>query len=324
MTQNNKIWIGFDLGGTKMLAAAFTNDFKCLAQELVKTHANEGAEAGLNRIVRLIQTVIKKAGLAPTDVSGIGVGSPGPMDLNKGIILDSPNLGWKNFPLKSHLEQTFGRPVVVLNDVDAGVYGEYRFGAGKNARCVLGVFPGTGVGGGCVYEGEIIRGKMHSCIEIGHWKVLPNGPRCGCGGQGCLEILASRLAVSAACAAAAHRGQAPHLLKLAGMDLSNIRGTTLAESIRAGDKAVEQIVKDAARWIGVAVANAVNLLAPDVVILGGGLVEAMPTLYVREVKAAANAHTMPSFANSFKVVTAKLGDNAGITGAAAWAQKKIG
>ena len=173
--------------------------------------------------------------MADERLAGIGVGCPGNIDLEKGVVIDAANLSWKNFQIREALEEEFKCPAVVLNDVDAGVYGEYRFGAGKAARCLVGVFPGTGIGGGCVYEGKVLRGKNISCFEIGHMQINPNGLPCGCGRIGCLETEASRLAISAAAAAAAFRGEAPHLLAAAGTDLANIRSGVLAEAIQAGD-----------------------------------------------------------------------------------------
>jgi glucokinase len=219
------------------------------------------------------------------------------------------------------LEAEFDCPAVVLNDVDAGVYGEYRFGAAKGARTVIGVFPGTGIGGGCVYNGEIMHGKGKSCMEIGHVQVAGGGRLCGCGLRGCLEAEASRLAISADVALAAFRGEAPHLLAEAGTDLSNIRSNVLAKAIAAGDTVVEQIVRRAANRIGSAVAGVIHLLAPDCIVLGGGMVEAMPQLFVTTVAETANKHVMPSFQDSFKVVAAKLADDATTLGAAAWAAR---
>jgi glucokinase len=253
-------------------------------------------------------------------LAGIGVGCPGQIDLDKGSVIEAANLGWKNFQIGQALEAEFKCPVVVLNDVDAGVYGEYRFGAGKGARCVVGVFPGTGIGGGCVYEGKVLRGKNVSCFEIGHVQINPNGAFCGCGRVGCLETEASRLAIATAAAAAAFRGEAPHLFSMVGTDVSMIRSGVLAEAISAGDEVIERIVKRAAGLIGRAVGDVVNLLAPEVVILGGGLVEAMPELYVESVERAARERAAPPFAKTFKIAAAKLGDDAVIRGAAAWAQ----
>jgi glucokinase len=313
-------WVGFDLGGTKMMAKVFDRQFNTRARKRKKTKAREGCEAGISRIRETISEALEEAGVEPGQLLGIGIGSPGPLDLDRGVIVDLPNLAWKDVPLKKRLEQAFGCPTVVSNDVDAGTYGEYRFGAARDAHCVVGVFPGTGIGGGCVYEGRIFRGRKSSCLEIGHCQVIPNGPRCGCGLTGCLESVASRLAVASAAAAAAHRGDAPHLLEQTGMVLARIKSGALAAAIEAGDGTVERIVRDAAAWIGVAVAGVIHLLAPDVVVLGGGMVEAMPEIYVKEVTRAAKAHTMDSFHGSFKVVAAKLGDEATAMGAAAWAE----
>ncbi|QDU94250.1 ROK family protein [Lignipirellula cremea] len=316
-------WLGFDLGGTKMLGAIFDAEFKPVVRVRKKTKAFLGQKAGVERICEVINEALEEANLKTSQIAGIGIGVPGPLDLNRGVVLETPNLGWKNLPLQASLEKEFKCSAVILNDVDAGVYGEYRFGSAKDARCVIGVFPGTGIGGGCVYEGTILRGKTSSCMEIGHMLVAPDGPLCGCGRYGCLEAVASRLAVSAAAAQAAHRGDAPHLMKEAGADLMKIRSGALADSVKNGDKVVEQLLRDAGRHMGLAVASLVNLLAPDVVVLGGGMVEEMPKLFVEEVKKAAKNRVMPSYENSFEVVAAALGDDSAAMGAAAWVQKAV-
>jgi len=322
--KTKKFWAGFDLGGTKMQATVYDDDFAMMANKRKKTRAQEGAKAGVERMIQTVAQAMEQAGLTVNQLSGIGVGCPGPLDLDNGIVLDTPNLGWKNVKLAKRLEAALGCPAVILNDVDAGTYGEYRFGAAKNSRCALGIFPGTGIGGGCIYEGEIIRGKISSCMEIGHIQVASDGPLCGCGRRGCLESVASRLAIASACASAAYRGEAPCLLEQAGTDISNIRSGTLAASVKGGDTSVELILREAGRQIGVASANAINLLAPDVLVLGGGLVEAMPELFCEEVQRAAEARVMDSFKGTFKVVEAKLGDHATGMGAAAWARHRYG
>ncbi len=316
-------WLGFDLGGTKMLATLFNAKFKAIGSDRTKTKGHEGAESGVGRIIKSIRKVLKEADVNEDQLGGIGIGIPGPLDLDRGIILSTPNLGWTDVRIKDILEDEFDCPTVIANDVDAGVYGEFRFGAGRKARTVLGVFPGTGIGGGCVYEGNILRGKTGSCMEIGHVQVAPEGPLCGCGRRGCLEAVASRLAIASRAAAAAYRGQAPHLLEEVGTDVAKIRSGALANSIAAGDEAIESIVREAARQIGRAVAGAVHLLGPDLVVLGGGMVEAMTELFVTEVSEAAKHRVLPSFADSFEVVAASLGDDAGVMGNAAWAQHVV-
>jgi glucokinase len=304
-----------------MMAAVFDAKFRTLARKRKRTKGHEGEEVGIGRIVQTVRGALEEAQLTPEQLTGIGVGCPGPVDLEKGVIREAVNLGWKNVPLRKILENEFQCAVEVLNDVDAGVYGENRFGAAEGARTVVGVFPGTGIGGGCVYDGSILRGKRISCMEVGHMRVRPDGRLCGCGQRGCLETEASRLAIAAEAAKAAYRGEAPNLLRLAGTNLSDIRSSTIADAIKAGDSVVETIVKDAASAIGEAVASLVHLIAPDVVVLGGGLVEAMPELFLRAVRERAVKSVMPSYADTFNVVAAKLGDDANVLGAAAWVEK---
>lgn len=321
--QQDRHWVGFDLGGTKMLTAVYDEKLNRLSRERKKTRAHLGAEANVERMIKLVDAALAKAKLPRERIAGIGVGVPGPLDLEAGIVREAPNLGWKDLPLVDRLQKEMGCPVVIGNDVDLGVYGEYRAGAGKGARCVIGVFPGTGIGGGCVYKGKIYRGKTMSCLEIGHIPILPEGPLCGCGLRGCLEAVASRLAVSAQALAAAHRGQAPYLYKKSELCLSGVRSSTLAASVENGDKAVENILRTAADYIGRGVATLVHLMAPDVVVLGGGLVEAMPDMLRECVETTARKRTLKSMRETFRIEIAELGDDAAITGAAAWVQHEV-
>lgn len=321
-SDNSEHWIGFDLGGTKMLAKLFDADFKVVSKGRKKTRGCDGRDAVIQKIVRTIHAALADAEIKAEDLNGIGIGVPGPVDQSRGVVLEAANLSWKRVPLGNILQKEFGCPVVVSNDVDAGVYGEYSFGAARGSRTTVGVFPGTGIGGGCVYDGQMVTGSSISCLEIGHVIVQRDGRLCGCGGRGCLETVASRLAVSAAAAQAAYRGEAPHLLEAAGTDLADMRSGVLAAAIEAGDKIVEEIVKQAAVHLGIAIGNFVHLFAPDTVVLGGGMVEAMPDLYVNTVHKSARKSVMPCYADVFKVVPAELGDDAAVLGAAAWARKK--
>jgi glucokinase len=315
--KEQNVWVGFDLGGTKMLATVFDEKFRPIGRRRRKTKGSEGAAAGLDRMMRTIDEALAEAQSSPEQVLGIGVGIPGPLDLDKGIIIESANLGWRNVKLRQMLEDRYHCPAIIGNDVDVGTFGEYRFGSGKGGRCVLGIFPGTGIGGGLIYEGKIFRGKTTSCMEFGHMVVDPKGRMCGCGRRGCLETVASRLAIASEVAMAAYRGETPIILEAAGTDLAEIRSSVLADAIRAGDKVVEKIVRNAARRIGDAAANACNLLAPDVVVLGGGLVEALSKIFLDEVHDVISKKVMQSFVSSITVTVASLGDDAGVMGAAA-------
>jgi glucokinase len=317
MATKTQYWLGFDLGGTKMMASVLDRKFNVVAYRRKKTKDGKGARAGLARIAETIEEALDAARTDRRRLAGIGIGCPGVLDLDRGIVMQAPNLGWRNVPLKRTLERLFKCPVLVANDVDAGTYGEYRFGAGQKARCLVGVFPGTGIGGACVYEGRLIRGRIHSCMEIGHMHMHPRGPLCGCGQRGCVETVASRLAIAAEAAANAHRGEAPSLFELAGTDIASIRSGALASAIKAGDERVESIVRHAARELGIAIASVVNLLAPDVLVMGGGLMEAMPELILHEVRASVRKQAMKPFTRSLKVLPARLGDDATVLGAAA-------
>ncbi|MHC4875849.1 MAG: ROK family protein [Planctomycetota bacterium] len=316
------LWIGIDLGGTKMFACVCDSNFEVIGRKRKSTKGHQGADAGVDRVQQTIRQAIDDADVSVDRIAGIGFAAPGPLDLIDGVILETPNLGWRNVPICRILEKEFGCPVTLLNDVDAGVYGECQFGVAQGASSVIGLFPGTGIGGGFVRNGDILSGSRYSCFEIGHFRVHPDGPLCGCGRRGCLEAVASRLAIGAACAKAVYRGQAPKLKEIAGTDLSDIRSGALKQAIKEGDEVVERIVRDAARQLGTAAGSIVNLLHPDIILLGGGLVEALPDLYVSEVQRAADDQIMPSFRKSFRVCVSELGDYAAIKGAAAWAKLK--
>ncbi|MGA0334053.1 MAG: ROK family protein, partial [Kiritimatiellia bacterium] len=221
-------WLGIDLGGTKILAGVYDQDFKLVGCKKRKTKPELGQEACLERLMRTSQEALQDAKIEKEQLGGVGIGCPGVLDLESGILVKAPNLGWIDVPVQKLLEKEFGVPAAVTNDVDAGTFGEYRCGAGKGGSTVFGIFPGTGIGGALIYGGKIYRSKTGSCMEIGHLQAIPNGPLCGCGRNGCLEAVAGRLAISAAASIAVVRGQAPWLQEHAGSDPVNLRSGTLA------------------------------------------------------------------------------------------------
>jgi len=319
--KDEKVWVGFDLGGTKMLAVVFDDNYQMLGRRRRKTRSKSGGAVSTDRIIETIQMALDEAGIGSEALGGIGAGCPGQVDMPNGVIDEAPNLGWVNVGLKKALKDAFKCPAVICNDVDAGVYGEYRAGVAKGGRCVLGVFPGTGVGGGCVYEDRIFRGSRKSCMEVGFLQMATEGPAAGVGPVGTLEGLASRLAIAGEAAKAVYRGQAPWLAKETGADVAKIRSGVLAEAINQGDTVVETIVRRAAQQVGRGIGSAVNLLAPDIVVIGGGLVEAMPDLYLQETTSGAERNTIPALRECFEIRIASLRDYSGVTGAAAWARR---
>jgi glucokinase len=321
--ENQHYWIGFDLGGTKMLCTLFDQSMKPLASRRKRTRGELGVENGLERIESMIRKLIEEAGIDAAKLRGIGIGCPGPVEWDKGVVRVAVNLGWSNVPVGKFLQDKFKCAVAVLNDVDAGVYGEYVAGAAKGARSAVGIFPGTGIGGGCVYDGQILRGKVLSAMEIGHIKIC-GSPRVGANGMlGTLETEASRLAISGELAKLAFRGEAPNLQKAIGTELGAIRSKVIAEAIIKGDKQALRVVEEACEMIGYAIANIVLLICPDRIILGGGLVEAMPELFLKEITRVARKSVFECYRDEFEIRCAKLGDDAGAVGCAAWVAKRV-
>lgn len=323
MGDKNGLVVGFDLGGTKMMAGLVDEKYKVLGRKKKKTAASTEAQL-FDRMVRGIRTACEKNGVDPKDLQGIGVGSPGPLDPVEGVIHETGNLPLKDFPLMKKLEKEFGVPVAVENDVTTGTLGEFHFGAGRKGRNVLGVFPGTGIGGGLILEGKVYTGTSHAGGEVGHVNLDPSGPRCGCGKRGCLEAYASRTAITAQVLALMLRGEAPALAKATGGDPAKIKSGALAKAIADGDALVEEVVREAAARIGLVVGSLINVLSPDTVLLGGGMVEAMPELFVGEVKKAAAVAAMPPLLKCVRFAAAELGDDAVMMGAARLVRDMLG
>jgi glucokinase len=310
-----KYWAGLDLGGTKMLAKIYDGDFKELGAIKRKTEGHRGLDNVIGRIGKCIRKALDEAGVAGEALAGLGIGCPGPVDPEAGVLLSAPNLGWKDVPIRDIFQQEFDCPVVPCNDVDSGVFGEYKFGAARGARSAVGIFPGTGIGGGAVIHGRLLEGANITCMEIGHIPFSEAGLT--------LEEVCSRLAIASESAAAAYRGQAPYVLEKCGTDMAKITSGKIAAAIEHGDVAIEKIVKQAACRLGSGVATVVQLIAPEVIVLGGGLVEAMPELFLKTLAESVHEKVLAPFRGRYRIVEAELGDDAGVQGAAAWAAKSV-
>jgi len=316
-------WIGFDLGGTKMLATVLDQQYHVLGVARKATNGSDGLVKGKAKVVKTIQEAMAAAGVSPKGLKGIGIGCPGLVNPEKGVLINAPNLGWSNVGLKQLLGGVFKVPVEVMNDVDAGTYGEYALGAGKGARSVLGVFPGTGLGTGFVYNGELVMGRGVSAMELG--MIYLPGTHIGSAQHGVvlLEDLTSRLSLAAEGGVACYRGQAEALNARTAGSLREIKSKALAGSLRAGDEGTMVMFGNSVRYLGLGVAMVVNLMAPDRIVLGGGLVEELPSLYVNMLKEEVARYALPSLAKPIKYVVAKLGGNAVAVGSVAWLRHRV-
>ncbi len=318
----NKYSIGFDLGGTKMFAVVLDEDFEVKGSARVPTNGHEGEKVGLRRIVSTTEEAMKDAGVDAKQLTAFGIGCPGVVDFEKGILRGATNLGWGDVFIGDYIEEKLGVKASVLNDVDAGTYAEYAMGAGQGSRSLLGIFPGTGVGGGFVYEGKILRGRAASCMEIGNLRLAGTTLEGKVGDPVRLEALAGRLGVAAACATEAARGGAPSVMEIAGTDIKAIKSGTIKKAIDRGERAVRRIMKRSIDYLGLGASAVVDLLAPDTIVLGGGLVEKMPDLYIEGLRDAIKANASPALAEGIKIKVASLGDFAVVKGAAAYALER--
>ncbi|MEW6178997.1 MAG: ROK family protein [Chloroflexota bacterium] len=321
-----KRYIGCDLGGTNLRAALVDVETgKVLFQQSVPTLAREGHDAVMHRMADLFLTMIKAAGLNPKDVSGIGIGVPGVLDLEKGETIFLPNLPgtWPHVPLRDVLQERTGLPVALLNDVRSITFGEWRFGAGQGVDTVAVLAIGTGIGGGLVINGQLHLGIGGTAGELGHMVIDFNGPRCGCGNYGCLEAFASGPAIAAMGMKAVAQGLTTRIGELCGYDLNAITPALIAEAARQGDEIACEIYQQAGFYLGVAASTLCASVSPRRIIVTGGVANAGRLLLdPMERTMRERVHIMP--VEQVEIVTGLLGDHAGVIGAACWAANRLG
>lgn len=314
---------GVDLGGTKILAAIVGPGGAIIGRAKKRTKAENGPLEVLKRIALAIREAAASAGLTPEEIAGVGVGSPGPLDPETGVVQTAPNLGWRDIDVRGFLQGEFNIPVFVENDVNAGTLGEYRLGAGQGASSLVGIFVGTGIGGGIVLDGKLHRGFNKTAGEIGHMVVQPGGPVCGCGQKGCLEAVASRTAIDRMIRADLKTGKKSLITDLIKKSDTQIKSRALAEAFEKKDKVVCSALARATEYLGIAVGGLINFLNPETIVLGGGVVEALESYYLPEVRKIALKYSFPNASKDVKIVPSKLGDEAGVLGAAVIAQSHL-
>ncbi len=313
--------VGIDLGGTKIYAAVIDRKGNILGSERKKTKAELGFPATVSRMAECARQALVNAGVTWDSIRAVGVGSPGPLDMKKGMIIESPNLAWKEAPLKKELKRLLKKPVYVDNDCNVGILGEHAFGAAKGAPHVVGFFVGTGIGGGIIIGGKLLHGFNENAGEIGHIILDPDGPRCGCGNNGCLEAFASRLSIEREIRAAIAAGAPSSLFEGVENPEAPIRSRRLLEAYLAGDAAVVPAINRSAEYLGIATAAVLNIFNPEVVVIGGGVVEALGALYVDRVREVAVKNCFQISSRNVRIVEAALKDDSAVLGAAvlAWA-----
>jgi len=319
-----KRYIGCDLGGTNLRAAIVDVETgNVLQHSTIPTLAREGHTAVMQRMADLFERIIQDAGLSKEDICGIGIGVPGTLDLESGETLLLPNLPgtWPHVPLRNTITDLTGLPAAILNDVRSITLGEWRFGAGQGVDTLAVYAIGTGVGGGLVINGQLHLGFGGTAAELGHMVIDFNGPRCGCGNHGCLETYASGPAIAAMGMKALAQGFATKIAELCDYDLNRITPKLIAQAAESGDEIAREIYAQAGYYLGVGASSICVALGPQRIILAGGVSQAGDLLLepmrrtLRE-----RVHVMP--VEQVEVVLAKLGNKAGMVGAALWAESR--
>lgn len=319
--------LGVDLGGTNIVVGAMSADGKReFGMHEIPTRAAMGADAVVERIVQMIERVAAET-MAATGASrdallGVGIGSPGPLDREQGIVIITPNLGWRDFPLRDRVSEAVGLPATLDNDANCATLGEWWLGAAKGGRNVVGLTIGTGIGGGLILDGRLYHGASDVAGEIGHTTIDSTGRRCGCGNYGCLEAYASGPAIAERAREALAGGEPSAMPALVGGDLSRLTAALVYQAAREGDRLALEVVRETARLLGAGVANLLNIFNPDVVVLAGGVTQAGDALF-EPMRAEVRRRAFKPAVDACRIVPGALQGKAGVIGAiATFAQQK--
>ena len=323
---SGRLFGGIDIGGTKILAMVVDEKGGVLATAKKKTRGNLGFKAVCERAAAAILEAADLEGMAPGDLAAIGIAVPSPV-LPDGTTAFAPNLpGWKNAPLVKEMTTLTGRPCFGVNDGNSGVYAEYVFGAGRNAKTLVGLFVGTGIGGGMIIGGEIVAGDNCMAAEMGHIIVHEGGRKCGCGHRGCLEAYASKTGMARRIAwEVIQEGRTTVLTTgCPDGDYATIKSSAFQDAYRKGDAVAVEALRELAHYLGVGVAAYITLLGPSMIVVGGGVFEALGKDLLPIVKEAARQRTWPEASyKDTKIVLAQLGDYAVGLGAVAYARNRL-
>ena len=314
--------VGVDLGGTKILAGVFTPQIKCVGKAKMSTKATRGADAVIERIAECVKDAVDECDLDLKNIKGIGLGAPGAVDSEGGKVIVAPNLGWENQSVTKELEKALGVPVFLENDTNVCTLGVYHVEFETKPKYMVGIFIGTGIGAGIVIDGKLYGGFNHTAGEIGHMVLDVQGPKCSCGNRGCFEAFAGRASLFRKIQGLVKEGEKTVLTEMLGPELADMRSGDLRKALRKGDKLVEKVVEEAAEYIGFACANVINILNPQVIVLGGGVIDALEDEMMGVIVETAHDCALQGTDKGVEIIASKLGDNAGIVGGAVLAKRE--
>lgn len=312
--------LAVDIGGTKILTALFSTGGKILAKSVCPTLADEGVEPVIERLCGAIDGLLGKNNLEASQLGSIGIACAGGIDSGRGVVVTpSPNMkGWVDIPLADITRERFKISTFVVNDASAAALGEHRSGAGRGVSNLVLFTLGTGIGGGIIAGGKLYLGAVGAAAEIGHMTVDAGGPKCGCGNTGCLEMLASGRALERDVIGRISRGEESSLMEMAGGKVEGITAEMVGMAAKNGDPLAREVLNRAACYLGIGMVNAVNIFNPEMIVLGGGMAE-LGDIFIEPGRKMVAERAFPVSSRTVRIVTAQLGNEAGVYGAAAFA-----
>lgn len=317
-------FVGVDVGGTKILATLVTSEGMVLGRKRLPTPHVKSSTGVIAAVAEAIGGALKKAGASAVDITAIGLAVPGVVEPGTGRVLVAPNVNLGGLAVVKELARHFRAPIALGNDVNLGTLGEKWLGAARADDSVVGIFVGTGIGGGIILDGRLVEGSRGAAAEVGHMVMQLGGPACGCGNQGCLEALASRLAIERELRAAIAKGRKTLVSELIKGQPGPIRSSVLQEALEDKDKLTISVLKKAAEVLGAACVNLIHVLDPQAVVLGGGVMEACGDFILPIVQAVVAKDPLMKGRAPAPVLEAALGDDAVALGAAAIALRLVG
>jgi glucokinase len=321
MTTRQRFIIGVDLGGTNIVVGALSESGdRQLGMRSEPTVSERGVDVVVDRMVAMvehtIEVIIRETGGTRDDVLGVGIGAPGPLDRERGLVVVAPNLGWRNFPLRDVIADRVQIPATLDNDANCATLGEWWQGAARGSRHVVGLTIGTGIGGGIIIDGRLHHGVSDVAGEIGHTTIDVNGRYCRCGNYGCLEAYASGPAIAQRAREALERDEISSLPRMVDGDLDSLTAATVYEAAKLGDALARELVRDTATFLGAGIANLLNVFNPDVVVIAGGVTQAGEPLF-DPLRAEVRRRAFRPAVDACRIVPGELPGTAGVVGAVA-------
>jgi len=321
MEKNSRFVIGVDVGATFVKIAKVDLRGSILSKDSIKTKDFQSRDSMISEIVKIIDRLSQKE---KKHLAGVGVGIPGPVDYEKGVVFNLTNIkGWKNIPIKSILSKRLkGIPVFVDNDANAASIGEATWGAARGSKNIVCITLGSGLGGGVIIDGKVYRGRSYSAAELGHICIDRNGPKCNCGSNGCFEAFVGNSYMVKDVIKKIKSGKKTQLLALADNKLSNITPKLLDKAAQLGDKFSAEIWNEMGRNVGIGLSSIINIFNPEIIVIGGGVSKASKHIF-SSIKKTIRERSMEIFRKGLKINRAKFVENAGVVGAAALAVKEL-